>query len=397
MFGKGNFRFYFLFLITFVLGVCSCSSKSDGTVTIIDVGDIKMAVLNLNELKTDVATVPLSSLLDYCVLVQLDSNVDDAYVFPQDITVTDKYIGINSQRREPYKLFDRSGKFLCNVGSFGRGPGESPSAFWDNIIDDENDLIYFVSGGWADRTYIYNTTGHFLKEIVFPHRLIFPSITLHNNILIVMHIPLENQAKIYQFDVNTGDLLDELPPPAGLSLERVSADHVIFSTRNVPDFFDLLSITDTLYHYDLKNNRINPFFAMPFITSQDIWKQHMIINKDLIITDVKSIGERGIFESTDLFVAIDLKHKTSSYVKFENDFFGKLPVPINFFNLRNGYWTQSMMPEELIEDIENRLAERVISEKDREVLEKTLSTLKEGANNLVFIGKLKSEVRRKLW
>jgi len=51
----------------------------------------------------------------------------------------------------------------------------------------------------------------------------------------------------------------------------------------------------------------------------------------------------------------------------------------------------------LMEDIENRLAERNCTEEDREILKKTLSKLKEGTNNLVFIGKLKEEIDTRLW
>ena len=212
-----------------------------------------------------------------------------------------------------------------------------------------------------------------------------------------MHVPLENQAKILQFDVNTGQLLNELSPPAGLfRAERLNVGDLTFSTRNMSDFFDLLSISDTLYHFDLKNNRIVPFFTMPFSTSQNIWKQYMTLNKDLIITNIHCFEESGLCNRTGL-VAIDLKHKTSSFVNFANDFFGQLPAPIDFYHLRNGYWTQSMMPEDLMEDIEKHLTESDLSENDRDRLEITLSTLKEGANNVVFIGNLKDEVKAKLW
>jgi len=50
-----------------------------------------------------------------------------------------------------------------------------------------------------------------------------------------------------------------------------------------------------------------------------------------------------------------------------------------------------------MEDIEDRLAERGLSDDDRQVLSRVLSTLEEDTNNVVFIGKLKSEVRSRLW
>jgi len=392
---KSNYKF--LFLIALVTGVCCCLPKGDGSVAIVDVGGNKVAVLNLNELKTDVATIPLSSLVEYCNLVQLES-IKGAYVDPWAVTVSDKYIGIKQPRRGPYVLFDRTGKFLCNVGSFGGGPGEYSSPIWDDIIDDENELIYLV-GVFTDRIFVYHTSGQFLKEIVLPHRMLHPSIFLDNNILIVIHVPLEKQAKIFQFDVNTGELVKELVPPVHFFTKRLDGENVVLSTRNKPGFFDFHSFSnDSLYHFDLKNNRIAPIFTMPFSTSQNILKRYMLLNKDLLLTYIRCLEESGQCAGTGL-VAIDLKHKTSSFVNFANDFFGNLPAPVDFYfyYLQNGYWTQSMMPEELMEEIEKRLTERGLSESDREVLKKTLSTLKEGANNVVFFGKLKDEVKTKLW
>jgi hypothetical protein len=260
--------------------------------------------------------------------VQLES-IEGAYVDPWSVTISEKYIGIKPRRREPYKLFDRSGKFISEVGSFGGGP-------------------------------------------------------------------VENQAKIIQFDVKTGELIKELAPPAHLFVQKFGGDEAVLSTRNKQGFFDFHSISDTLYHFDLKNDRIVPFFTMPFSTSQKITKRYMILNKDFLLTHILCWEESGLCERMGL-VAIDLKHKTSSFVNFENDFFGNLTAPIDFYHLQNGYWTQSIMPGELMENIENRLAERNLSDSDREILEKTLTKLTEGENNVVFFGKLKDEVKAKLW
>jgi len=48
-----------------------------------------------------------------------------------------------------------------------------------------------------------------------------------------------------------------------------------------------------------------------------------------------------------------------------------------------------MKPEELIYEIQTRLAEKSCTEKEQKMLKKILPTLKKGGNNMVFIGKLK--------
>jgi hypothetical protein len=64
---------------------------------------------------------------------------------------------------------------------------------------------------------------------------------------------------------------------------------------------------------------------------------------------------------------------------------------------QNGYFVYNIQPEQLMDDINKRLSESSCSEKDRLKLKELLSTLKENTNNVVFIGKLKSEVKEKLW
>ena len=135
---------------------------------------------------------------------------------------------------------------------------------------------------------------------------------------------------------------------------------------------------------------------MRYISTENIWKQYFILNKDLLLIRLHCWEESGLCQKNGL-VAIDLKHKTSSFIKVINDFYGNLSVPFIFYDLRNGYWTYSIQPEDLMENIENRLTESSYSENDRQILTKLFSTLKEGANNLVFIAKLKNEIKEKLF
>ena len=375
----------FLVLAALVFSAYCCSPKGDGSVSEVIVNGNKMYIFSLNDLKADTTKLPLSSLVEDCSLVQLESD-KDAYVSSWFTTVTDNYIGVRQRGGRPYALFDRSGKFLCYVGSVGRGPGEYSISLYDDIIDDKNGLIYLASMT-GDRIFVYNVSGRYLKDIVAPHQLKKPKMYLSDGILTVVHMPFENdRAVAFQFDVNTGEVLKELAPPAHLIVQNFNGE--IFNTRNAQGIFDFLhTSSDTLYHYDIKNNKILPYFLMTFSSSEKPYKQYFRLNKDMLLTFIFGKG----------LVATDLKNKTSSWVKVTNDFYGNIPAPTYIVQLRNGYWVHNIQPEQLIEDIEKRLARRNCSEDDKQILNKTLSTLKEGANNVVFIGKLKSEVKSKLW
>ncbi|MEA4917620.1 6-bladed beta-propeller [Proteiniphilum sp.] len=377
-------KIQFLFLAALLLGAYCCSPKGDGSVTEIMVNGDKMYAFSLNELRSDTNIIALSSLVEDCDLVQLETN-DDTYVNPWFTTVTDKYIGVRQRDNRPYMLFDRSGKFITNVGSQGGGPGEYTISLYDDIIDDKNELVYLTSMN-SDKIMVYNTSGQFLRDIVAPIRLQKPKMFLEDGILTVIHMPFGNQAIAAQFNASTGEVLRGLTSPSHLVVR--SFDGEIFNTRNVPGVFDFLhTSSDTLYHFDVKNNKIKPGFMMTFESSEKPFKQYYQVNKELLLTFIFGKG----------LVATDLKNKTSSWVKVVNDYYGNMPAPTFITQLRNGYWVYNLQPEQLIENIEDRLAKKDCSENDKKILNKTLSTLEEGANNVVFIGKLKSEVKNRMW
>ena len=381
-----------IFFITLVLSIYSCSSR-EGSVSTISVNGSKMSVVSLNSIKSDTATIPLSSLVEDCTLVQLETR-DDAFFKSWFTTVTEKYIGVRDNQSEPYKLFDRSGKFLCNVGSRGQGPGEYSLTPYDDIIDDQNELIY-LAPFLGDKILVYNTSGQFLKNIVSPQRMLKAKIFLSNDTLTVIYMPYNDvEVMSVQFNVNTGEVLKKLPTLSHFIV--MDADGEIFNTRNTPETFDFLfTNSDTLYHFDVTNNKILPVFLMTSNTSENAPKQSFQLNKDLFLTNVYSwrinpeAGGQGlIYKGT---IATDLKTGTASYIKIVNDYYGNLPVSASVVTFRNGYFVYNIQPEQLIDDIENRLTESSCTEDDRQVLQKTLSILKEGTNNLVFIGKLREE------
>ena len=379
-------------ILIFVFCLFSCSPKGDGSVSFIDINGSNMALFSMNELKSDIATIPLSCLVENCEIVQLETN-DDAFFNPRFTTITDNYIGITSHGLLiPYILFTRSGKFLCTVGSVGQGPGEY-RLLWDGIIDEKNGLIYLSPMG-DSKVLVFNNSGKFLKNINTLHSLNKPAINLFENVLTVIHVPFaDNESIAYQFNINTGEVLKKLTAPSHLI--GSSYDDELGSGQNSPMIFDFAySYCDTLYHYDIKENKILPFFTtIDNSLEKGRWKSYFQLNNDLIVTKIFNFYDKASIKT----IISDLKHRSSSYVNIVNDYYGNLPVNASPVTFRNGYFVYNIQPEQLMDDIEKRLSESDCTENDRLSLEKLRSTLEEDTNNVVFIGKLKQEVAMKLW
>ena len=361
--------------IAFMSFLCCCSErKGDRSVSIIMENDHEIIVTSLNSLKPDTAIIPLSSLVEDCTFVQLEFT-EEALFNPWWTTITDKYIGV-LQEEGSYKLFDRSGKFLCNVGSVGQGPGEYRTTLYDDIIDDKNELIYLIPFG-GDKILVYNTSGQFLKNLNTP-QMMSPRLFLSDDILTVIFKPnMSNESGVIQIDVATEQILNEW----STQIAWQGYEDGIFGIRNEPTRFNIAhELNDTLYRIDVKNNTIAPFFAISYNSSEKLYKGFCKLNQDLVMT----FTEQGI-------VATDLKHKTASWVKVVNDYYGNLDVKVSLVSFYNGYFVQNIQPEQLMDDIEQRLTEQTCTEKDRQILQKTLSSLKENTNNVVFIGKLKKD------
>lgn len=93
---------------------------NDGSVTTIENNGNKLTVCDLSAVK-DTIEVPLSEFVEDCRIVRFETS-EEAYFKAWFINATDKHIGIRQGNQDVFKLFDRDGKFLYNVGSVGSGP-----------------------------------------------------------------------------------------------------------------------------------------------------------------------------------------------------------------------------------------------------------------------------------
>jgi hypothetical protein len=347
----------------------ACESNKKAEKTGADVTVCKLSEVG------EVQTIPLGSLVENCTLIRFE-DIDDALFKPWFTTVTDKYIGVRQQERRAFKLFDHSGKFLGDIGSLGQGPGEYANSLYDEIIDDKNDLIYLATMV-GQKILVYRASGEYVKSIELPQTVHKPKMHLSDDgVLTVVHMAFTGEKAIaIQIDAN-GKVIRELAPPAHLLSNNYDGE--IFNTRNTSAFEFLHTGSDTLYHYDIQENQIQPVFTISVNTSEKPFRQYMELPNHYI-TNVFGKG----------LVATDKQSGHSTFIKVVNDYFGNMPMPAYVINFRNGWYVYNLEPAQLMEQIEKRLQESACTESDREQLQALLSTLDENSNNLLFLGKLK--------
>ena len=123
-------------LLIFVYAGCSSQiSKIDSESSIEPFFSIQFSSIK------DTANIYIEDLVDDFVILPLDDN-KEALCAPLTVYITEQHIGMTpSERGGTYKLFSRDGRFLCNVGGFGQGPGEYTSLLYHQI-DEKAKRVY---------------------------------------------------------------------------------------------------------------------------------------------------------------------------------------------------------------------------------------------------------------
>ncbi|MDR2384249.1 MAG: 6-bladed beta-propeller [Tannerella sp.] len=123
-------------LVSFL--ICRCGfvfaqdlQKNKKVADMVTVGSGKITVAKWSLFK-DTVTLPLSFFTKELEIIKLDDKDEALILTESSVTIGDKYIlmgGVNHQKVN-FKLFDKTGKYLTDVGVFGQGPGE-----YGNISD----------------------------------------------------------------------------------------------------------------------------------------------------------------------------------------------------------------------------------------------------------------------
>lgn len=363
------------------------SSAGDGTVTVIEKGGVPFTICDGRSVK-DIITIPLSDLLEDCKLVRFE-NSDTALFKFGGMAISDHYIGIlNSEGA--FKLFDRDGKYLCDVGAKGQGPGEY-LYLYDAAIDESNKCIYLVPFSGSSKIWKYDLNGLFTDAIDFGEELHKAKINVNQDgTLSVAHLYFKGLSSFSAAHVAKDGTITKCVPPINLQIETRDKEgrfcgfnQEVFAYQNMPDLSVSITTTDTLYSYQPQKNTMEPRFIMTWSAQKKPFR-HYIELPNYFITSLADLEAASGWDLGTVFV--DKAKKTSSYVTLKNDFFGDMDAPISFYK---GHFFAAYEPYALSEEIEKRLRQSDCSGADRRLLEKLKASINEDDNCYMFVGKLK--------
>ena len=366
-------------------------------------GDGNLISVNFNRVDKGAVT-NISELAAEPEFIALDSRVE-AFATGYNYAFSDHYICIGASMRGPAKLYERAtGKFLCDVGTIGRGPGEYLNTYGAPRIDEEDSTIWLLP--WQTKTLLGFdiATGKFKKEV--PLKYGVPkgqfSVDSKAGTVTVAALPFRDIVPMiaWQQDMQ-GNVLWEIP--SGHLTLTPDFSNEIESNGNVERAFDLSLITwsggsDSLYV--INEGRLDPVYTIDFNTKEvESEDYNLNVNEDAPIHSYIMLPDRfitsvsypvqtewGFSTGKPEYVITDRRTGESVRTTFFNDYLAK---ETDYASFTGGYWYTVTDPETFAEDAEKALKEGNLSDENKARIQEILKDLTPESNNIVILAPLK--------
>ncbi len=366
-------------------------------------GDGNLISVNFNRVDKGPVT-NISELAAEPEFIALDSRVE-AFATGYNYAFSDHYICIGASMRGPAKLYDRAtGKFLCDVGTIGRGPGEYLNTYGAPRIDEEDGTIWLLP--WQTKTLLGFdiATGKFKKEV--PLKYGVPkgqfSVDSKAGTVTVAALPFRDIVPMiaWQQDMQ-GNVLWEIP--SGHLTLTPDFSNEIESNGNVEGAFDLSLITwsggsDSLYV--INEGRLDPVYTIDFNTKEVVSEDYNLnVNEDAPIHSYIMLPDRfitsvsypvqtewGFSAGKPEYVITDRRTGESVRTTFFNDYLAR---ETDYASFTGGYWYTVSDPETFAEDAEKALKEGNLSDENKARIYEILKGLTPESNNIVILAPLK--------
>ncbi len=373
---------------------CQCQTKQKGShAKIVEVNGHKVIDCNIGEV-TDTLDLQLSDLVKKCEMIPLETNESSLFESVYHIGISDNYIAIHSRGQMPIKLFDRKGKFIRNIGSIGKGPGEF-SSLYGMQLDEPNNRVYLTPFANAKELIVYSLDNRNLPAIPLVYKQTKCQAYVENDVVTVLSMPfklgdIEPIPVAYQ-QTTAGKLLKELKAPDQLLINPKNAEGQFvgfnseISSNHNAGAHDLYIMSygsetpDTLYHYNTEQNTLIPkYFASFSGEKQASWSHEWRSHYWTIVYGKKYKGAK---------VIVDKKTLKSDFFKLKNDFYGGIEMKKIYLS-NNGMFVAGISPLELLAEFDKALKNDELSSKDRAKIESLKKSLNENDNEVLFVGEM---------
>ena len=338
--------------------------------------------------------LPLSTLVKDWKLLKLENSSKEVMVQPAVIYPSENYILIHpAEYNRETMLFDKTGKYLFDIGRRGNGPGEIVLDIADIEMDEDNDCVYIRDYKPSRILKFRLSTGEYLSEIPLSYSEAFEFLLNPNDkTLLLTSMPHRRMDLgipwIWKQDFQ-GNILQELPKTT------YDATHVhwnkfwLWSRNGEVVFFDfnLPGRKDTLFHYDIRNNRLKPDFTANF-GSEIPNHQYEDTSDFYLVSLLNDPGMGGYLNITKRFL-IDKKTLKGAYVDIVLDGYGDFSITQQWTYLKNDYFTLGLEPHQVAETCEKLLAHpENLTREEKQNLQGLLDGITEDDNAFILYGKL---------
>ena len=407
---KARYFFYpFLFLFSVAM-FASCSLSVPKERDIIEDSAFRSVDLRIIE-KTKGTVMSLGDLMESYEIIRLD-NRDEALIktYPYGVYVTDNYILLRpADVVSPVKLFTRKGRYVADIGGVGQGPGEYLYLFsW--LVDEKENRIY-LGPGRTDKVLVYDLKGNYLPdEVIRFGEIVHKSqiwVDYDKKNVVVVTLPFSANVNsnfaisknvcwvqnreddiVHRIPVNHYGLIGDY---SNALVARRNVDAISFSISEVPM---LRTRPDTLYHYDAVKNIITPCFTIDHVvsenqsactvlyeTSRSYWAQVTLYPNNLS-SSVSSVRLPAF--------NVCVSKKDGNVRRIDRFTDPLLGLSHLFLMMNNGYICISYDPLELMDALDKVLTQTDLESDVRKRATDLRNSLHENDNDILMIGKLKS-------
>lgn len=370
---------------TILLSHCTFSDK--GVRKIDQQGD-KLYVCVHHEVK-DSVVIPLSELVKEVHIVKLDT-AKEALIGGGEVVISENYIGIKPWGSEPFKLYDKRGKFLRNIGQIGRGPGEYLNLYCMQL-DEKNDRIYLLP--WQTRRLLrFDFEGNALEPVRLVTGLPKGKFFVREDKVVAAALPFKGMQGYFVFQQTLEGKLVGGIPLENYAIPPDYSNEIYGNYQNnqfgvyIFQFFH--PEQDTLYYYNMTDNRLIPAFTVDFGTAAVPMHSLGEFSHYYYVETMEAVPYKGGMVTDNYkYIAVDKERGTARYFRVENDFWGGLKVSVS--DLVNGIFVQNYPAIVLKEELENIRQKKDLKPELLRKIDNLLAGLSEEDNNVIMWGEFK--------
>ena len=349
-------------------------------------------------------TLVFSDLAVEPEFIALDSDTLDAFTAAK-VLITENYLVKDVQAilsKAPVRVFDRhTGRFICNVGHLGRGPGEYLNSS-QTFVDEDGGRVWIMDAVDKIKTYDL-TSGKYLGDVPLAYKPMGEfgagsasfMVDGRAGTLTVMVVPYEEDScpAIAWCQDMSSKILWEIPE-TGRQRTRTPSNTLVGTSFNIEGALDVSfessgNWPDTLYV--LEGDVLRPVFTVNTrsLKSGSSLKSTLLPGKVLsTLTEMQEYMPRIIIGVPVANVLTDLKSGESvSYpTEILNDFLGGYQ---GGYSVQCGYLVQSIPAEEFLAVAPQALEQGTLIGSAAKRVRAILSDLQPTDNDVLMLARLK--------